>query len=70
MELKEINNLVELFFKKFESKSSEARKELFLVSLRNRNFTGTLSGPYTYSWENIETKILSIVFYDRHFNFV
>jgi long-chain acyl-CoA synthetase len=57
MELKEIDSLVELFFKKLESKSSEERNELFLVSLKNRNFKDTLSGPYTYSWRDIETKI-------------
>ena len=57
MELKEIDSLVELFFKKLESKSSEEKKELFLVSLKNRNFKDTLSGPYTYSWKDIETKI-------------
>ena len=58
MKLKEINSLVELFFKKLETKSTEEKRELFLVSLKNRNLTDTLSGPYTYSWENIETKIL------------
>ena len=58
MKLKEINSLVELFFKKLETKSTEEKKELFLVSLKNKNLTDTLSGPYTYSWENIETKIL------------
>ena len=57
MKLKEINNLVELFFKKFEQKSFEERKELFLISLKNREFADTLSGPYTYSWSNVETKI-------------
>jgi len=57
MKLKEINNLVELFFKKLEQKSFEERKELFLISLKNREFTDTLSGPYTYSWSNVETKI-------------
>ena len=58
MKLKEINSLVELFFKKLETKNTEEKKELFLVSLKNKNLTDTLSGPYTYSWENIETKIL------------
>jgi long-chain acyl-CoA synthetase len=58
MELKKTNSLVELFFKKLELKSSLERSELFLVSLKNRNFKDTLSGPYTYSWGNIETKIL------------
>ena len=58
MKLKEINSLVELFFKKLEQKSSEKKRELFLVSLKNKNFSDTLSGPYTYSWGNVETKIL------------
>ncbi len=57
MKLKEINSLVELFFKKFEQKSLEERKELFLISLKNKDFADTLSGPYTYSWSNIELKI-------------
>ena len=57
MKLKEINNLVELFFKKLEQKSFEERNELFLISLKNREFADTLSGPYTYSWSNVETKI-------------
>ncbi len=57
MKLKEINNLVELFFRKLEQKSFEERKELFLISLKNREFADTLSGPYTYSWSNVETKI-------------
>ena len=60
MELKEINSLVELFFKKLDSKSFKERKELFLVSLKNRNFKDTLSGPHTYSWGNIESKILTL----------
>ena len=60
MELKHINSLVELFFKKFETKTLndfEKSKELFLISLKNKNFPNTLSGPYTYSWGNINTKI-------------
>ncbi len=57
MKLKEINSLVELFFKKLEQQSFEERKELFLISLKNRNFADTLSGPYTYSWSNTEKKI-------------
>ena len=41
----------------------EKSKELFLISLKNKNFPNTLSGPYTYSWGNINTKIniISIV---------
>jgi len=57
MELKKINSLVELFFKKLEEKSLKEREKLFLISLKNKNFPDTLSGPYTYSWGNIETKI-------------
>ena len=60
MELKEINSLVELFFKKYEEKTSkdiEKRNELFLTSLKNKNLPDTLSGPYTYSWGNIHAKI-------------
>ena len=57
MKLKEINSLVELFFKKLEQKSFEESKELFLISLKNRDFADTLSGPYTYSWSNVEKKI-------------
>ena len=57
MKLKELNSLVELFFKKLEQKSFEESKELFLISLKNRDFADTLSGPYTYSWRNVEKKI-------------
>ena len=61
MKLKEINSLVELFFKKFEEKfpnvSEKKHEEIFLTSLKNKEFPDTNSGPYTYSWGNIETKI-------------
>ena len=61
MELKEINSLVELFFKKFEEKFQtdfEKRyEEVFLVSLKNKDLPDTHTGPYTYSWGNIHTKI-------------
>ena len=60
MELKKINSLVELFFKKHEEKfpkGSKANEETFLVSLKNRDLPDTNSGPFTYSWENINTKI-------------
>ena len=61
MELKEINSLVELFFRKFEEKfpnvSEKKNEEIFLISLKNKEFPDTNSGPYTYSWGNIETKI-------------
>jgi len=61
MELREINSLVELFFKKYEEKFSakgtNSHEETFLVSLRNKNLKDTNSGPFTYSWGNISTKI-------------
>ena len=61
MELKEINSLVELFFRKFEEKfpnvSEKKYEEIFLISLKNKEFPGTNSGPYSYSWGNIESKI-------------
>ena len=73
MQLKEINSLVELFFKKFEEKfpnisekkyeekfpsiSGKSHEEIFLVSLKNKDLSDTNSGPYTYSWGNIKTKI-------------
>ena len=45
MELKEINSLVELFFKKFEEKfpnvSEKKNKEIFLISLKNKEFSET-----------------------------
>ena len=40
MELKEINSLVELFFKKFEENTSndfEKMNEIFLISLKQKN---------------------------------
>ena len=61
MELKDINSLVELFFKKFEEKFQNNFKkryeEVFLVSLKNKDSPDTHTGPYTYSWGNIEAKI-------------
>jgi len=61
MELKEINSLVELFFKKYDEKFSKDIKkiheEIFLVSLKNKDLADTHSGPFTYSWGNINTKI-------------
>ena len=60
MELKKINSLVELFFKKYEEKfpnGSKASEETFLVSIKNKDLPDTNSGPFTYSWENINTKI-------------
>ena len=60
MELKEINSLVELFFYKYEEKfykNINVDKETFLVSLKNKDFSDTNSGPFTYSWSNIYLKI-------------
>ena len=60
MNLKEINSLVELFFKKYEEKFPKGMKsheETFLVSLKNKDLPDTNSGPYTYSWGNIGIKI-------------
>ena len=61
MELKEINSLVELFFKKYDEKFPAAgmrtHEDTFLVSLKNKDSPDTNSGPFTYSWENINTKI-------------
>ncbi len=60
MELNKINSLVELFFKKYEEKfpkGTKAREETFLVSLKNKDSPDTNSGPFTYSWGNVDTKI-------------
>ena len=57
MELKEINSLVELFFKKIEKIKFEERNKPFLISLKNKNCPDSLSRPYTCSWENVNTKI-------------
>ena len=57
MKLKEINSLVELFFKKIEEKNSKEKKELFLTSLKKKNFPDMLSGIYAYSWENVDLKV-------------
>ena len=61
MKLKEINSLVELFFKKHEEKflaaSIKDHEETFLVSLKNKDLPDTNLGPFTYSWGNIKTKI-------------
>ena len=63
MNLKEINSLVELFFKKYEEKfpkgikGMKSHEETFLVSLKNKDLPDTNSGPYTYSWGNIGIKI-------------
>ena len=65
MELKEINSLVELFFKKFEENTSndfEKMKEIFLISLKQKNEDSKItSGPLSYSWgmTNARIKVLS-----------
>jgi len=61
MELKEINSLVELFFKKFEQISSQNFKKIrnsFLVSLKEKNKSSLYS---SYSWRatNIRVRVLS-----------
>ena len=61
MELKEINSLVELFFKKFEQISSQNFKKVrnsFLVSLKEKNKSSLYS---SYSWRatNIRVRVLS-----------
>ena len=57
MELKEINSLVELFFKKFEQVTSEnfEKKEIFfLVSLKEKSKDSNYS---SYTWEMISNRI-------------
>ena len=61
MKLKEINSLVELFFKKFEEKTSndfKKMKEIFLISLKHKNEDSKfISGPLSYSWGMTNTRI-------------
>ena len=60
MELKEINSLVELFFKKFEQLTSnnfEKKNDIFLVSLKEKN-NGEKS--FSYSWNEINNKIKNL----------
>ena len=57
MKLKEINSLVELFFKKFEQVTSddfEKMKKTFLVSLKQKNKGDKM---FSYSWEATNTRI-------------
>ena len=57
MELKEINSLVELFFKKFEQITSdnfEKVQKIFLISLKEKN-RGNKS--FSYSWGETNTRI-------------
>ena len=61
MELKEINSLVELFFKKFEqivSEKSEKQKNTFLVSLKGNN-KGHLYSSYSWGVTNNRIRVLS-----------
>ena len=60
MELKEINSLVELFFKKFEqliSDNLKKKEDIFLVSLKEKN-KGEIS--FSYSWEMINNRIRTL----------
>ena len=61
MKLKEINSLVELFFKKFEqitSKKFEKQENIFLVSLKGKSKSKTKSRYYSsYSWGVTNNKI-------------
>ena len=65
MELRQINSLVELFFKKFEQITSndfDKMKEIFLISLKQKKQDDKiLPGPSSYSWGmiNIRVRILS-----------
>ncbi len=65
MELKQINSLVELFFKKFEQITSndfDKMKEIFLISLKQKKQDDKIfAGPSSYSWGmiNIRLRILS-----------
>ena len=57
MELKEINSLVELFFKKFEQVTSdnfEKMKNTFLVSLKQKNKGDKF---FSYSWGATNTRV-------------
>jgi long-chain acyl-CoA synthetase len=57
MELKEINSLVELFFKKFEQITSDdikKMKKIFLISLKHKNKDDK---PLHYSWGMVNTRI-------------
>ena len=61
MELKNTNSLVELFFKKseemFSNASEKLHEQIFLVSLKNKDSSGTHPGPFSYSWANTRSKI-------------
>jgi len=61
MELRQINSLVELFFKKYEYKTSynsEKLKKAFLVSLKEKN-KGNESYYCSWGETNIKINILS-----------
>ncbi len=60
MELKEINSLVELFFKKFEQLTSDnlqKKNDIFLVSLKEKNNS---SASFSYTWEETNDKIKNL----------
>ena len=67
MELKKINSLVELFFKKYEEKSSEHLEEIdneiFLVWLKSKSSHDLNSRPFAYSWGNTYQKIKILTYY-------
>ena len=57
MELKQINSLVELFFKKYEEiilSNSKNIDDTFLVSLKEKNKGNKL---FSYSWGVVNNKI-------------
>ena len=61
MELKEINSLVELFFKKFEqinSENFEKQKNIFLVSLKGKS-KSCLHSSYSWVQTNNRIRVLS-----------
>ena len=67
MKLKEINNLVELFFKKLEQKSFEERNELFLISLKtfSKFFFELIKQPFVFTEDTdpIVTKVIDDSFF-------
>ena len=64
MKIEEINSLVELFFKKYEEQCSanfkKINEKIFLVSLKNKGLYDKNSGTFSYSWENIYKKIVTL----------
>ena len=64
MKIEKVNSLVELFFKKYEEQCSadfkKINEKIFLVSLKNKGLYGKNSGTFSYSWENIYKKIVTL----------